>query len=296
MQPEENHGNLRALGVDCIHWYSKRAYIGNSYWEKSRRTGQQRTIQLISGDIIVGVPYWRNWRATSRQGELSAYVIMRYYPPTRLRFSNGIFPWGLRTIPSSALGSKPCNVTCLAWCTFLHVAMGSHLPCSLFLLHGRIVLPAFVWILLDLTQLRHAQLVLPCNWGHAPSGMSALHRGAPHWPAEESVAPSTPGRCWSASSGTLNRADLSQTLSNLCTRYRVVTNPLRSLPLLLKVFESALWVGRSLCSSAAVGVMGGTAEDHATALDDWKLSRKTLHPPVRLSVTHSQKALPLTLP
>jgi hypothetical protein len=121
--------------------------------------------------------------------------------------------------------------------------------------------------------------------------MSALHRRAPYWTTEESVAPSTPGRSWLISSGTMNLTDLSQTLSNLCTQYRVVTNPLRSLPLLLKVLDSALWVGHSLCSSAADGIMGGTAEDHATTLDNWKLSMNTLRPTVRLSVTPNQMGI-----
>jgi hypothetical protein len=100
---------------------------------------------------------------------------------------------------------------------------GSHFPCPSFLLHGWIVLSALIWILLDLTQLRHTQLVGQCDWGHAPSGMSALHERAPYWPMEESVAPSMPGRCWLVSSDTQNRTELSQTLRNLCTWYSVVT-------------------------------------------------------------------------
>jgi hypothetical protein len=148
--------------------------------------------------------------------------------PSRPTFPSGIFPLGLHTIPLPALGFKPCNLTCLAWCTFLHVATGFHLPCSSFLLHGWIMLPAFNWIILDLTQLRHSQLVVQYYWGHAPWGMSALHRRTRCWPMEESVAPSTTGRCWLVSSGTLNPTDISQPLSNLCTRYSVVTNPIRS--------------------------------------------------------------------
>jgi hypothetical protein len=96
---------------------------------------------------------------------------------------------------------------------------GSHFPCSSFSLHGWIVLPALIWVLLDLTQLRHTQLVVQCDWGHAPTDMSALHERAPYWPMEESVALSMPGRCWLVSSGTQNRTEPSQTLRNLCTWY-----------------------------------------------------------------------------
>jgi hypothetical protein len=62
--------------------------------------------------------------------------------PSGPTFPSGIFPWGLHTIPFPAMGFKPCNLTCLAWCTFLHVATGSHLPSSSSLLHGWIMLPA----------------------------------------------------------------------------------------------------------------------------------------------------------
>jgi hypothetical protein len=203
-------------------------------------------------------------------------------------FSGDIFPWGRHSALFSVFGPTPCNLTCLAWCTFLHVAVGSHLPCSTSFLHGWIVLPAFIRILLYLTQLRNAQFVAQYNRGHPPEGMSALRSRAPCWPMEESDAPCTTGRWWLVSSGKQNRTELSRTLSNLCTWYSVVTNPIRSWRLLLKVLKSDLRVGHSLYSSTADDIIRGTAEDHVKPLDNRKLFLKTFRPSVRLSVTPSK--------
>jgi hypothetical protein len=35
---EENHENLRALEVRCLHWHLKKAYIDNHYRGKSRES------------------------------------------------------------------------------------------------------------------------------------------------------------------------------------------------------------------------------------------------------------------
>jgi hypothetical protein len=176
---------------------------------------------------MVGVCYWRNSRVTSGKDSLCHWLQVKsrlvlqirwnlwslswvtkikstHLHPTSVRstlilsshlgidFSNGIFTWGLHTIPFSVFRPELCNLTCFAWWTFLHVAMGSHFPCSSFLLHGWIVLPTLIWVLLDLTQLPHTQHVVRCSWGHAPWGMSVLHERAPYWPMEESVVPSMP--------------------------------------------------------------------------------------------------------
>jgi hypothetical protein len=69
-----------------------------------------------------------------------------------LHFSNSTFTWKLHTIPFSAFGPKPRNLTCFSWCTFLHVAVVPTSPVHHFFCTAELCCPhssEFCWILLS---------------------------------------------------------------------------------------------------------------------------------------------------